>query len=160
MKERILKIKNNSLNINDLESFVERVFEEFDINEALFGNISLAVQETALYILQLKDDVNDRTVFTVGSNRRDLEIEFIFTVGKETGIVKIVEETFNTGDMDSLGRENIFKIRSLTDKIEYLKNKIILVFNKGRLPGDITSERQGKISSYLNRETSTREIRK
>lgn len=141
--------------IYQVEAFVEKICDDYNIFSSYFGNIMFAVTETFRFAVEKHNQnveaikisffsVSEGLIFQISLGDRFLEIAALLN--------RNIEEDLEAPELDEKAR-NIMIIRMLSDNIrlDHSKNMVELVFYISSINQQLTNERLKELDNYYQK---------
>jgi len=136
--------------ITQIESFVDKLFSQFQINETYYGNILMSLTEFISLIPAYQEGIGVKLTYKPGYQQVKIKIQPV----SDQLIVLLDKKVDLKNVLDNEENKKIYIIKKLVDDI-VLKNDnaVNFVFDVGALHNEIFEERKNKLQSFFRAKT-------
>lgn len=126
-----IKIPSDMSNIYRAENFVDKIADEFDIGDELYGNISVCIVEAVSNAIQHGNKLDVTKIVTLAYRLVDNVLEFEINDQGEGFIMDSVPDPTLPENIENFKGRGVFLITHLSDKVEFDNNgsTVKLFFN-------------------------------
>ena len=126
-----IKIPSDMSNIYRAENFVDKIAEDLNIGDELYGNISVCIVEAVSNAIQHGNKLDVTKIVALEYNYTDKILEFIIEDEGEGFIMDSVPDPTLPENIENIKGRGIFLITHLSDNVEFDRNgaKVSLTFN-------------------------------
>jgi serine/threonine-protein kinase RsbW len=151
LKEKTLEFPSIIENVRLVETFIDDICDEYNINNTYFGNILISLTESVRNAIINGNHKNPQKKVTVKFIAKPTHLSFSVT---DEGIGFNYRDVYDPVDFcmcnSNMGK-GLYLIKTLSDKVRFYKNgrEIELIFYISSVNFEITVERVNKIKIYF-----------
>jgi len=132
--------------ITQIESFVDRLFSQFQINETYYGNILMSLTEFVSLISTYQEGIGVKLTYKPGYQQVKIKIQPV----SDQLIVLLDKKVDLKNVLDNEENKKIYIIKKLVDDIVLKNNNAVnFIFDVGALHNEIFEERKNKLQSFF-----------
>lgn len=119
MKSLKIEIPSLAENIRIVESFIDNIKEEFQLNDDIYGNIMIAVTESVNNAIHHGNKGNKEKSVTLSLNVDDSTVHFIIEDKGEGFEYNHLPDPTSPENIDKPGGRGIFLMKHLADEVKF-----------------------------------------
>lgn len=144
----ILKISREEISLNEIENFIENIYDVYNIRNSFQGNVIIAISEMVSIVTNLGGE--GKLIFNNGKNEFSFNCE-IASISEDLNSVFSNDQ--DNLQIDSDYEKSIFLIMGLCDdfKIDEKSSNISISFKQEGIEKELTSHRKEYLKNYLGK---------
>lgn len=141
-----VKFKNYEESLNNVESFVDEICDNLNLNHTFYGNIIIAITE--VINLLGKYGSGGRIIFS--NLKKELSFKFL-ELSENLKMEELFEVKDSKNDLNSDIERSIFMIKALCDNLEIDRDnkELRIIFNNSGVDTTISKHRKDFLKKYL-----------
>lgn len=120
MQNSGLHLESKTENISAVESLVDKVCGEFEVNEDFYGNILIALTEAVTNAIQHGNKYDPTKFFEVQLRAEDKELKFFVKDQGEGFDYNNLPDPTDPENIEKIHGRGIYLMKHLADKVEFL----------------------------------------
>lgn len=138
--------KNYDESLNHVESFVDEICDNLNLNHTIYGNIIIALTE----VINLLSQYGSEGKIIFSNIKEELSFKFI-DLSENLKIDELFELRDAKSELNSDIERSIFMIKALCDNLEINREKkeLRIIFNNSGVDTSISQHRKDFLNKYL-----------